>query len=270
MNLTSPPELRALLERHGWRPQKRFGQHFLCSQKVVSAIVSRCSDARGILEVGPGPGVLTQPLSEIAERLIALEIDPISVLALAESAPLAEVREGDVLLANLDEVFLELPEPRVLVSNMPYNITGPLLTAFALVRHRYGRAILMMQKEVGERILAPAGSSDAGSLSIFLQSQFAIEKVVSAPAGAFFPAPKVDSLVLQFTPLDSVLEDDYFIVVRLGFTQPRKTVVNNLLPRFERESIEAALKKLGHPPGVRPHQLGVPEWKALFLALHES
>lgn len=263
MNLTDPSELKALLLRHGLTPTKKWGQHFLVSQRVVEAIVQEAEGFRSAFEVGPGPGVLTHGLTRVLESVTAMEIDPVAVSALSESAPKAKVIHEDALRASLAEPLGQLPEPRILVSNMPYNITGPLLTRFAEHRHLYGKAVLMMQKEVGDRILAGKGDSDAGSLSIFLQSQFVISKVCAVPPGSFFPPPKVESIVLRFVPKETGLGDaeaDFFKFVRKGFSMPRKTLYNNLRGILT----EDRLTKAGFATNVRPHQLGVEDWIHLF------
>ncbi|HRF60780.1 MAG TPA: 16S rRNA (adenine(1518)-N(6)/adenine(1519)-N(6))-dimethyltransferase RsmA [Fimbriimonadaceae bacterium] len=276
MTLTDPTVLRLLLERHGLQPQKRWGQHFLTSSRVVDAIVDRFAGYAGILEVGPGPGVLTHRLSLTATKLIAVEVDPIAVSALTETAPTAEVVQADALSIDLEGLFARLPEPRGLVSNMPYNITGPLVTAFAEARAGFGRAVLMMQREVAVRILARPGSSDFGSLSVYLQSQFAIERVTDAPPGCFYPPPKVESVVLQLTPLvhghPTDLERLFFAVVRSGFQQPRKTLANNLagFRGLGRERVEQLLEHQGFDRRVRPHQIPVEAWKALSLAIADG
>lgn len=145
---------------------------------------------------------------------------------------------------------------------MPYNITGPLLGKFSECKGLYRNAVLMMQKEVGDRILAGPGKSERGSLSVSMQLQFKITKVCDAPAGAFLPPPKVDSVVLDFVPLpfsdERVLE-----VVRTGFTQPRKTLANNLQALRVREEIERAIQSLGLDLRVRPHQLTNEQWVEL-------
>ncbi len=261
--------LRQALARHGLAPTKRFGQHFLVSTKVVQAIVQAAASPAGVLEVGPGPGVLTRPLSELSERLVALEVDAGFAAMLADTAPRAEVRRADALQVDLAAVLAELPEPRALVSNMPYNITGPLLTAFAGVRGLYARAVLMMQREVGVRVLAQPGSRERGSLSVFLQAQFQISKVVAAPRSAFLPPPKVESVVLLFEPkptgLDEATEERFFRLVRAGFTQPRKTLHNNLVAglRLEREEAARRIAAVGLEPSVRPHQLTMDAWYRL-------
>jgi 16S rRNA (adenine1518-N6/adenine1519-N6)-dimethyltransferase len=252
------------LERHGWRPLKRLGQHFLVSEAVVAAIARELEGYAGLLEIGPGPGVLTQPLSERAERMIALEVDSIAVRALAESAPRAEVRHQDALSSDLRAIFAELPSPRALVSNMPYNLTGPLFGVFAAARGAYDRAVLMMQREVGEKAMARAGSPEYGGLSVFLQAQFAIRRVTTVPPGAFFPPPKVESVVLRLDPLPaSPNEEFFFALVREGFAQPRKTLANNLANRLAREDLSRWLSDRGHKTTARPHELDLEDWRAL-------
>ncbi len=270
VDLTQPDVLLALLQRHGLKPTKKWGQHFLISSKVVDAILLEARGAAGILEVGPGPGVLTRSLSEGA-TVIAYEIDPIAVSALSESAPRAEVRFEDALRADLAVPLSELPEPRMIVSNMPYNITGPLLTAFANRRKSVTKMVLMMQLEVGKRILARPGQRECGSLSIFLQSQFEISKVIDAPSGAFYPPPKVQSVVLRFVPrdldLDPAAESSFFKLIRAAFGQPRKTLLNNLSGYATRAELETMLRQLELPPGIRPHQITMDQWRAIHRSL---
>lgn len=252
------------MARHGYRPRKRWGQHFLISQRVVDAIVGRLEGMAGVLEVGPGPGVLTRPISQAGIDVLAVEIDPVALSALAESAPRAKVISGDALEIDLSSLLEQMPNPRAVVSNIPYNITGPLLTAFAACRGKYERAALMMQREVGTRLVAKVGNSDFGSLSVFIQSQFRIVKVVDVPPSAFLPPPKVSSVVLELTPLPDQPSEDFFRLIRAGFTQPRKTLANNFLAiGLERPRVARLLADLGHPPTIRPHQVGLDDWRRM-------
>ena len=245
------------------RPNKSFGQHFLVSETVIRQIVDSARDSKGVLEVGPGPGVLTGPLTEFAQ-VTAVEIDTAILPVLADMAPEAEVVHSDALQVDLGALLDALPEPRALVSNMPYNITGPLLTAFAAQRRRYGHATLMMQKEVADRILAPAGDRNRGSLSVFLEAQFEIRKLCIAPPGAFLPPPKVTSAVLEFFPVDREYSTSFFKMVRAGFVQPRKTLVNNL----KSMGLNAGhLEQLNLSASIRPHQLTLEQWNSLSKLL---
>lgn len=270
MNLTDISVLKELLLRHGLRPTKSLGQHFLVSTKVVGAIIDRVrqESPASVLEVGPGPGVLTASLLELAP-VTAVEVDPIAVSALSETAPAARVLHQDVLKTDLAALLTGMSQPRVVVSNMPYQITGPLLTAFCRCREHYRMAVLMMQREVAQKVLASSGSSDFGSISVYLQSRFEITPLVAAPAGAFFPPPKVDSSVLAFIPRSTWPgETAHERLVRAGFTQPRKTLLNNLVSAgVPKEAALAALQS--HPESVRPHQLGLDSWATLAGQLHD-
>ncbi|MER3495757.1 MAG: ribosomal RNA small subunit methyltransferase A [Armatimonadota bacterium] len=264
MTFASREALDLFLRRHRLTPEKGLGQHFLADNAVVRAIVDEVTDAASVLEIGPGPGILTGPLTE-RHHVIALEIDPRMRAALAESAPLALIRWGDALQTDLGAVLAELDRPRALVSNLPYYITAPLLSRFAAVRSDVDVMILMMQKEVGDRIIAPAGNGERGSLSVYLQRLFSIERVLDVLPEAFLPPPHVRSVVLRFRPLPVDDDPDFERLVRLGFTTPRKTLANNLSRGFPKELVATALEAL--PEKVRPHELTEAQWVALQEAL---
>lgn len=265
MRLDQPDILRAFLKRHGLRPDKGLGQHFLVSAATVDSIVAAVSTCRGVLEIGPGPGVLTGPLSEAAERTIAIEVDATMPLLLSESAPKAEVMKEDALKVDLGNLLDGLPAPRAVVSNMPYYITGPLLGRIADARAGFDVAVLMMQKEVADRILAKPGKRERGALSVVLQSQFEISRVAHVPSSAFLPPPKVDSSVLKLIPRASILSEETVRLVRFGFAQPRKTLVNNLVAglHVSREEAVARVEAAGLLETVRPAELTEEQWVRL-------
>jgi 16S rRNA (adenine1518-N6/adenine1519-N6)-dimethyltransferase len=265
VRLDQPEILRAFLKRHGLRPDKGLGQHFLVSPPVVDAIVGEAASCRGILEIGPGPGVLTGPLSEAAESMVAIEVDATMPLLLSESAPRARIVKEDALQANLPALLQELPSPRAVVSNLPYYITGPLLGTIANARADFDVAVLMMQREVADRILAKPGKRERGSLSVALQSQFTISRVINVPSGAFMPPPKVDSAVLKFVPRFDGLDEATLRLVRLGFAQPRQTLVNNLVAglKIARDEAVAKVEAAGLLETVRPAELTESEWRLL-------
>ncbi|HWD40037.1 MAG TPA: 16S rRNA (adenine(1518)-N(6)/adenine(1519)-N(6))-dimethyltransferase RsmA [Fimbriimonas sp.] len=269
MNLSNPQTLSAFLAKYGIRAEKGLGQHFLCSSSVVEAIVGAVSESRGILEIGPGPGVLTSILSERLEKVVAVEVDPRMVQLLKESAPRAEVRLEDALNADLNAILEELPEPRSIVGNLPYYITGPLLTRIAGVRKSIETAVVMIQKEVAQRVAAPPRDSNRGSLSVFLQAQFEVRILKQAPAAAFLPPPKVDSTVLELRTLPSEPSPELLKMVRLSFSQPRKTLLNNLVAGYRVNRSQAAgwIAQAGLREDVRPHLLSMTEWENLSRCL---
>lgn len=239
MNLSDRGELVGFLRKHGLTADKSLGQHFLAAPNVIKAIVSAAGTYQSFLEVGPGPGIITSFLCKQAPG-IAVEFDERMAPLLASSSPTCEVVIADALKVDLGALLQTQPEERVIVSNMPYYITGPLLERFSSVRSLYSRAVLMMQKEVGQKILAKPGNRERGSLSINLQSQFHISHVVAAPAGCFMPPPKVDSVVLLFEPRSDVFPDLFGKVVKAGCSQPRKVLINNLGATFRLSRSEVA------------------------------
>lgn len=271
MDLTDVATLKSLLKRHGLNPTKALGQHYLISNKVVEAICEAAvfEHPQAILEIGPGPGVLTNRLSSRVPKLQAVEIDPTAISALSESAPNVDVISSDVLKLDIEKLLEDLPGPRVVVSNMPYQITGPLLSRVCNARRAYSKAILMMQREVGDRINSAPGSSDCGSISILLQTRMTIRTVIQAPAGAFYPPPKVDSIVLEFVPNDR-LQDRHIDafheqMVRSAFVQPRKTLVNNLRSFATSRGLDlvGSMAELSLEPQIRPHQVPLESWLRL-------
>lgn len=239
----------------------------------MEAIAKRLNGVRGVLEIGPGPGVLTQMLTQVAEQVVAWEIDAAMPAVLAESAPAARVEQVDALKGDLLATLNAMPEPRAVVSNLPYYITGPLLTRIAEARAAYSVAVLMMQAEVARRVMAPAGHSDRGSLSVFIQVQFDVERVVNVPPGAFLPPPKVDSMVLAFRPRPlPVSESDapkLFRLIRFAFAQPRKTLANNLLAGYhlDRTMVEGWIESAGLDARIRAQALDESAWLKLLLAM---
>lgn len=238
VNLTDAGELKGFLRKHGLKADKSLGQHFLCAPDIVQAIVRAAGSYAGCLEVGPGPGILTTFLAKKAQAMTAVEFDPRMVKLLADSAPSCKVVVGDALRVDLGEILSELPEPRVLVSNMPYYITGPLLARFSDVRAQLSTLVLMMQKEVGEKIVAEPKNRDRGSLSVNIQSMFNVEFVIKAPGECFMPPPQVDSVVLKLTPRNEVFSEGFYKVVKAGHMQPRKTLLNNIGSTFRKERAE--------------------------------
>lgn len=269
MNLAEPNELRRFLRKQGLVARKGLGQRFLVSTAAVQEICSRLTECRGLLEIGPGPGVLTAPLSEKAERLVAIELDSSMARALAVSSPRAEIMMADALEVDIAAILESLPGPRGIVSNLPYFITAPLVTRIVEARTRFDTAVLMMQKEVAERLLAPARSPGRGSLSVFVQAQCSITKVIDVPASAFLPPPKVDSTVIELRPLPATYGEGFFEFVRLGFGRPRKTLANCLSAglRITRDEVLSALESCQIPALARAQELELDEWHRLWRSL---
>ena len=252
--------------------RKRFGQHFLESawaEKVVAAIRPLASDR--FLEIGPGPGALTFRLAPCVAHLTAIEVDRDIVGALRPRLPgNVDLVEGDVL--KVDLVPFASEGPVRVAGNLPYNISSPILFRLIEAASR-GRlegktvvdATLMLQREVAARLEALAGTSDYGVLSILVQRHAEVHRILTLPPGAFRPAPKVHSAVVQLTfrpPLEDVGDEAAFTeMVRSMFTQRRKTLANALAAFATSRDRDASevLRSASIDPGRRPETLDVPE-----------
>lgn len=245
-------------------PRRRFGQHFLVDSAVIAAIVEAIAPRPGdrMVEIGPGLGALTRPLAERLDHLDVIEIDRDIAARLRAAFPAARVtvHESDALRFDFSALG---PRLRV-VGNLPYNISTPLL--FHLARHTAALADLhvMLQREVVDRMVAPAGASDYGRLSVMLQYRFAMERLLAVPAEAFRPAPRVESAVVRlvpFAPLPHPARDEgrFATVVAAAFAQRRKTLRNALKGLFH----DADFARLGIDAGLRPQALRVEDFVRL-------
>jgi 16S rRNA (adenine1518-N6/adenine1519-N6)-dimethyltransferase len=256
------------------RPKKCFGQNFLRDRQVVDQIIAAAElqPADKVLEIGPGLGVLTDRMLPLVREVVVIEVDRDLAAALrARPAANLTVHEGDVLSLPWERL---LPDsPYKLVANLPYNISSQILFRILEHRHRLGRLILMFQKEVGDRLAAAPGTRDYGILSVFCQLWFDIRRVTLVPPGAFYPAPKVTSVVLSFEPLPhsrvDVADDDFFRrVVKGAFAQRRKTLRNSLIGSgFDVATVDAGLAAAGIDPARRGETLSLADFARLAAAL---
>ena len=265
MNLTDYNEIRALLNRHGFRFSKSLGQNFLTAAWVPERIAEEAGldERTGVLEVGPGVGCLTEQLSLRAGKVLAVELDKALKPVLAETLAGRENVEllfGDVLKQDLPRLAAEkLPGLRpVVCANLPYNVTTPLLTAF-LEAGCFETVTVMIQREVARRICAPAGTPDYGAFGLFVQWHCLTELLFDVPPACFVPQPKVTSSVIRLTrraekPFPVKDEQLLFRVIRAAFNQRRKTLVNALavgIGGLDKETAEDALKECGFDPRIR-------------------
>jgi len=266
------------------RARKRFGQHFLepaWVQKLVAA--SGIGREDSVLEIGPGRGAITRPLAARAKRLLAVEVDrDLSSDLERANLPNVTVITSDVLAVDLVPSLTAwlgaAPGPANairIVGNLPYNISSPIL--FALLRlaaatNGVTDALLMLQKEVADRLVAKPGTGDYGVLTVLTHVHADVTRVLALPPGAFRPPPKVHSAVVRLsfrpTTVDIASEEAFVQMVRTMFTQRRKTIANALKP-FGADlglSPEGALQAVGIDPKRRPETLGLAEMAALSNA----
>ena len=272
----SAERIERYLRQHGLAARRRQSQNHLVDGAVLESIVALADPPAGrhVLEIGPGLGILTGALLARGAEVTAVEVDE----RLAEhlrrrfaAPPAGSLRlvEGDAL----DIPVTELVEPPYdVVANLPYHITSPVLHHLLGAEPRPERFVLMLQREVAERIAAAPGGMSY--LSVFVQYHAQVRVALVVPASAFEPAPAVESAVLvgETRPrrLDEAVEDDLWRLVQAGFRERRKMVHNVLLrhlPHLGRERIETALAEAGIAADRRPQTLSVDDWLALRVAL---
>ncbi len=256
---------------HGHQARKRFGQNFLADPHYVSRIVAAVDPQPNdnLVEIGPGLAALTGGLIERAGHVTAVEIDRDLAARLRDSFTPAQLtlHEADALAFD----FVQLGPALRVVGNLPYNISSPLLFHLAAHDAQLRDLHVMLQKEVVARMTAAPGTSDYGRLTVMLQAKFRIARLFVVPAGAFRPAPKVESALARLTPLHArkpVIADEALFarVVTAAFAQRRKTLRNALSTICDQQTLRAA----AIDPGARGETLSVAQFVHLTAVVHAA
>lgn len=280
-------QTKDLLRKYNLRPKKRFGQNFLVDERIVQGILAaaQLTPEDTVVEIGPGLGSLTVHLVQRAGQVLAVEVDRNLIPPLKEKLapyPGFKLLEQDILKVDLDqavsEAFGNIKEPYKVVANLPYYITTPILMRLLEEGYQISTMILMMQREVGERIRALPGTKEYGALSVAVQYYAEPELVIKVPPSSFKPAPEVESVVMKLTTrkVPAVLPQDeklFFQVVRAAFGQRRKTLANGLAGVFTgwpKSKIAELLDSVNIDPGVRGEQLGLVEFAKIADAFYQE
>lgn len=276
---------KAVLERHGFTFKKSFGQNFLTDTNILQKIVdtAEIDDQVNVIEIGPGIGALTEFLAERAAQVMAFEIDhrlvPILADTLRDFDNVTVVNE-DILKVDLAQHIQNFKNPDLpikVVANLPYYITTPILMHLIESGIPFSEFVVMMQKEVADRISAKPNTKAYGSLSIAVQYYMTAKVAFIVPRTVFVPAPNVDSAILKMVrrPEPAVAVEDekfFFKVSKASFTHRRKTLWNNLTGYFGKteevkDKLTKALDQAGLSPSVRGEALGLEEFASLTDAL---
>lgn len=279
---------KAVLERHGFTFKKSFGQNFLTDTNILQKIVDTAEIDKNVnvIEIGPGIGALTEFLAENAAEVVAFEIDerlvPILEDTLRDHDNIKVINE-DVLKADLQTRVKEFKNPNLpikVVANLPYYITTPILMHLIESKIPFAEFVVMMQKEVADRISAEPNTKAYGSLSIAVQYYMTAKVEFVVPRTVFVPAPNVDSAILKMTrreqPLVEVKDEDFFFrVSKISFVHRRKTLWNNLTSHFGKSEevkakLEQALENANIKPSIRGEALSIPDFARLSDALSEA
>ncbi|MFD3448301.1 16S rRNA (adenine(1518)-N(6)/adenine(1519)-N(6))-dimethyltransferase RsmA [Microbacteriaceae bacterium 4G12] len=287
-DIATPNRTKSIVEKYGFSFKKSLGQNFLIDTNILNRIVdfAEVGPETGAIEIGPGIGALTEQVAKRANKVVAFEIDQRLLPILAETlAPYEHVKviHQDVLKANVAQVIQEEfqeGQDLMVVANLPYYVTTPILFKLLEDRLPIRGIVVMLQKEVADRLAAAPGTKDYGSLSIAMQYYTEAETVMIVPRTVFVPQPNVDSAVIRLIkrtkPAVVVKDEDFFFeVVRASFAQRRKTLINNLannLASFpkNKELLEQVLQQVDIDPKRRGETLTMEEFAKLSDALYDT
>lgn len=285
-DIATPIRTQEILKKYGFSFKKSLGQNFLIDPNILRNIVGHADLTKdsAAIEIGPGIGALTEHLARAAGKVVAFEIDQRLLPVLEDTlSPYdnVEIIHSDILEANVKQMFqdkLTNYKDVMVVANLPYYVTTPILLKLLMDRLPIRGMVVMMQKEVADRITASPGTKAYGSLSIAIQYYMKAEVAMVVPKAVFMPQPNVDSAVIKLTrhevpPVQVIDEDFLFKVSRGSFVQRRKTIINNLqssLPngKAKKEIILQSLEKVGIEPTRRGETLSIEEFGRLADELY--
>ena len=279
--LSDPSFIREVLTRHGFRFSKAMGQNFLVNPSICPRMAAECGadSCAGVLEIGPGLGVLTWELSQVAKKVVAVELDrrlfPVLEETLADCANV-ELVEGDVLKLDLAALIEEKFDGKEICvcANLPYYITSPIIMRLLESNLPLKSITVMVQKEAAQRICAQPGNRECGAVSASVWYHSEPEILFPVSRGSFLPPPKVDSAVIRLRlrtepPVQVGDKEEFFKIVRAAFAQRRKTAANSIAAagRFSKGQAEQALLAAGAEKNARAEQLSLEQLAALANSL---
>lgn len=274
-----PQNTIEVLQKYGFRFQKKYGQNFLIDTRVLERIVAAAEITKEdcVLEIGPGIGTMTQYLAEAAGQVVAVEIDAALIPILEDTLSVynnVTVIHGDILKVDVNEIVREknAGRPVKVVANLPYYITTPIIMGLFEKHVPLQSITVMVQKEVADRMQVGPGTKDYGALSLAVQYYARPEIVANVPPNCFIPRPNVGSAVIRLTryeepPVQAADEGKLFAVIRAAFNQRRKTLVNSLSNaaglQLDKERVTGALEQMGLSATVRGEALTLEQFAQL-------
>ena len=264
-------EINKTLKSNNLHAKKKFGQNFLKDQRILTSIrdISECDNDTLVIEVGPGLGGLTELLCEKAGFVLAYEIDTDLIGILNTNLSKYDnykIINKDILEADVNSDISEYKYSKVyLVANLPYYITTPIITKLLTEVEAISRYVVLLQKEVAHRLAGKPSTKDYGAITLAIEYRGKAKVMLEVNRNAFIPAPNVDSSVLRidiyeekkYHPLD---EELFFNLIKLSFNQRRKTLVNNLMEKYNKEFIISMLKDNGYKESIRAEELSIDDF----------
>lgn len=278
MPIYKPTELHQFLEELGVHPKKGLSQNFLIDGNILRKIVEAAHVAPGdlVVEIGPGPGSLTEVLLNSGAHVIAVEKDTVFAGALGRlktDKNALEVHCDDIMTFPLEETlkpYLAQGKKAKVIANLPYHLTTPIIAQLVEQRHLFSTLVLMVQEEVGRRFVGKPRTGDYGSFTVFLNFYTHPSYAFTVSRQCFYPSPKVDSAVvvleLKEPPQVSDVEA-FFKLTRTAFKQRRKMMRSSLRDLYPPQEMEESLSAIGHSPMARPEELSLDDFLKLFEML---
>lgn len=280
-HLSDPGQIKEVLSRHGFHFSKALGQNFLINGIVCPRMAAECGagECEGVIEVGPGIGVLTWELSQVAQKVAAIELDQRLFPVLEETlagCDNVKIVPGDVMKLDLHQLIQEEfgGGPVCVCANLPYYITSPVILRLLEEELPLTAITVMVQKEAAQRLCAPPGSRECGAVSVAVHYRSVPQVLFPVGRGSFMPPPKVDSAVIRLDlrkepPVQVRDEDWFFKVSRAAFAQRRKTAANSISATLgvSKPQVEEALVSAGAPANVRAERLTLEQLAALANGL---
>ncbi len=281
MALYRPSELQQFLQSLGIHPKKGLSQNFLIDGNIIRKIVATAAAGPGdvVLEIGPGPGALTEALLEAGATVVAVEKDTILAEALKRLQTddhRLHVMTNDILEVNVSELlqsYLSVGSKAKVIANLPYHVTTPILTRMVPASHLFDSITVMVQKEVAERMSAAPGGAIYGSLTVFLGFYSDCQYAFTVTRNCFMPPPKVDSAVVHLTikgPREVSNQEKFFEMTRTAFEHRRKMLRASLKELYPSALVTQALNQIGVNPEERPEQLSLDQFIQLFEVLNST
>jgi 16S rRNA (adenine1518-N6/adenine1519-N6)-dimethyltransferase len=271
-----PSELLSFLKERGLHAKKGLSQNFLIDGNIIQKITDTASVSSGdlVIEIGPGPGALTEALLERGAFVTAIEKDTLfakELQRLQTPDRRLEIICGDVLTFPLTDFLQKNLRKYKVVANLPYHITTPILTLLLPYYQTIESLTIMVQKEFADRMIAAKRTPEYSSLTLFVQFYARVAKSFTVSPNCFYPRPKVYSSVIHCQPHPPLLKADtetFFLLTRTAFGKRRKMLRASLKDLYAFEKVEQALINLSHPPTARPEELTIEDFIALFHLLH--
>ncbi len=282
--LTSPSQIKSIMKKHNVRFSKSLGQNFIINDFIIDEIIRRgeISRADSILEIGPGIGVLTQALAETAHQVVAVELDNKLIPILNETLEEynnVEIIHNDILKIDVGQMIEEkMEKPTKVVANLPYYITTPIIMKLIEEVKGIKEIIVMVQKEVAERMVSGPGTKDYGSLSVAVQYYCDAMIILDVPRDNFMPAPNVDSAVIRLIvreePTVDVLDQEFFFkIIKGAFALRRKTLTNSLSKSaigIDKGLLKEILEEMNINPRIRGEKLDINDFADLANRIYKK